>query len=157
MTYTLSDPRLFTNDANLIRHVRDLLLDGNSIAPIDNGVAEIVRLFNEKGCITEFSCSGLLRDHWAYDDVVDDEYVEYLIKNTDMTRDKAVQVMLEMVFNHNGYIAFKAVPAFDLPDGFHYTKSYDKAIYLNRMPERQKLEAWDRLMTVARSLPTLTT
>ena len=158
--YKLSElPYLVIASSNYNRFVRDLLKDGNPLTQLDAGVADIILLLNEKGYETTFSCSGLLRDHWVYDDWIDENYVQYLVKETGIGEEEARAAYLKQIWHRGGYIAFKDKTEFQAPKEFEWSHYDDNrqagksALYLNMfLNERWKWKAWADLLESVKSL-----
>lgn len=148
--YSLSDVGLITDSPNYSRQVKLLECDDLAVGYVDYGIAEIVLELNNKGYETSYSCSGLLRDHWVYDDVLDENYIEYIMGETGESIDEVCRKLLANIYHHSGYIFFKENFDFSLPDGLYW---HDRGIYQHPLtPERTKIEQWAKLKEIVTNL-----
>lgn len=154
MTYSLhGTPSVIVDNENYRRYVVNLMRNETPVCTVDVGCSTVVFKLNQKGYLTAFSCSGLLRDHWVYDDHVDEAYLQYVIDNAKVERDEAIQRILGNVFHRSPYIWFEQQHDFALPHGWYWR---EKGIYFPERPEREKLAAWAELEAIVKALPELT-
>lgn len=151
MTYSLhGTPSVIVDNENYRRYVVNLMRDETPVCTVDCGCASAVLKLNQKGYVTQFSCSGLLRDHWVYDDHINEEYLAYVVREGKMERDEAIQRILGSTFHHSPYLWFEQQHDFALPHGCGWR---EKGIYFPERPEREKLTAWAELEKVIDTLP----